>query len=131
VVVTDEACQELLVAHRHLQSLSWLDNWMMGCREMVVVHPDVNFLDDITGQLGEYVREELNVRGIVPCNDPLKYASLRAEPDYSSLGKRLGKAMGLVAKEVKSMTQTQIMDFERAGKAKFAGHELELQDIKV
>jgi isoleucyl-tRNA synthetase len=77
------------------------------------------------------VREELNVRGIVPCNDPLKYASLRAEPDYSSLGKRLGKAMGLVAKEVKSMTQTQIMDFERAGKAKFAGHELELQDIKV
>jgi isoleucyl-tRNA synthetase len=49
----------------------------------------------------------------------------------SSLGKRLGKAMGLVAKEVKSMTQTQIMDFERAGKAKFAGHELELQDIKV
>jgi isoleucyl-tRNA synthetase len=88
-------------------------------REMVVVHPDVNFLDDITGQLGEYVREELNVRGIVPCNDPLKYASLRAEPDYSSLGKRLGKAMGLVAKEVKSMTQTQIMDFERAGKAKF------------
>ncbi len=53
MVVTDEACQELLVAHRHLQSLSWLDNWMMGCREMVVVHPDVNFLDDITGQLGE------------------------------------------------------------------------------
>ncbi len=53
VVATDEACQELLVAHRHLQSLSWLDNWMMGCREMVVVHPDVNFLDDITGQLGE------------------------------------------------------------------------------
>jgi hypothetical protein len=30
----------------------------------------------------QYVREELNVRGIVPCNDPLKYASLRAEPDY-------------------------------------------------
>ncbi|CAM6043693.1 unnamed protein product [Sphagnum compactum] len=100
-------------------------------REMVVVHPDVNFLDDITGQLGEYVREELNVRGIVPCSDPLKYASLRAEPDYSSLGKRLGKAMGLVAKEVKSMTQSQIMHFERVGKAKFAGHELELQDIKV
>jgi hypothetical protein len=29
------------------------------------------------------------------------------------------------------MTQAQIMDFERAGKAKFAGHELELHDIKV
>jgi hypothetical protein len=126
---------------------------------MVVVHPDVDFLDDITGQLGkvsdfdnlflfwllsmlftaplliwhgqlscdafpkeishtldippiavtiigalastkerwevlftgvvllwfywmQYVCEELNVRVIVPWNDPLQYASLRAEPDY-------------------------------------------------
>jgi hypothetical protein len=139
--------------------LSSFDNWMMWCREMVVVHPDVDFLDDITGQLGkvsdfnnlflfwllsmlftaplpiwhgqlscdafpkeishtldipsiavtiicalastkerlevlftgvvllwfywmQYVCEELNVRAIVPWNDPLQYASLRAEPDY-------------------------------------------------
>lgn len=49
----------------------------------------------------------------------------------SSLGKRLGKAMGLVAKEVKSMTQAQILDLEKAGEARFAGHVLALQDIKV
>ena len=30
----------------------------------------------------QYVLEELNVRSLVPCNDPLKYASLRAEPDF-------------------------------------------------
>jgi hypothetical protein len=30
----------------------------------------------------QYVREELNVLNIVPCSDLLKYASLRAEPDY-------------------------------------------------
>jgi isoleucyl-tRNA synthetase len=98
---------------------------------MVVVHPDVDFLDDITGQLGKYVCEELNVRVIVPCNDPMQYASLRAEPDYSSLAKRLGKATGLVAMEVKSMTQAQILDFEKAGEARFVGHVLALQDIKV
>ena len=30
----------------------------------------------------QYVLEELNIRSLVPCNDPLKYASLRAEPDF-------------------------------------------------
>ncbi|KAL5981401.1 hypothetical protein ACLOJK_015456 [Asimina triloba] len=52
-------------------------------REMIVVHPDAGFLEDITGKLVEYVREELNVRSVVPCNDTLQYASLRAEPEYS------------------------------------------------
>ncbi|CAB4293835.1 unnamed protein product [Prunus armeniaca] len=75
-------------------------------REMVIVHPDADFLDDIAGKLREYVLEELNVRSLVPCNDTLKYASLRAEPDFSVLGKRLGKSMGVVAKEV-------VRDFKR------------------
>lgn len=30
----------------------------------------------------QYVLEELNVRSLVPCNDTLKYASLRAEPEF-------------------------------------------------
>ena len=30
----------------------------------------------------QYVLEELNIRSLVPCNDTLKYASLRAEPDF-------------------------------------------------
>lgn len=100
-------------------------------REMVVVHPDEDFLDDITGKLGEYVREELNIRTLVRCSDPLKYASLRAEPDYSLLGKRLGKAMGLVAKEVKNMTQNDILSFETSGELVISGHCLSVGDIKV
>lgn len=32
--------------------------------------------------LSQYVLEELNIRSLVPCNDTLKYASLRAEPDF-------------------------------------------------
>lgn len=100
-------------------------------REMVVVHPDEDFLDDITGKLGEYVREELNVRTLISCNDPLKYASLRAEPDYSLLGKKLGKAMGVVAKEVKSLTQSDILSFESSGEIKVSGHFLCTGEIKV
>ncbi|KAL6970780.1 isoleucine--tRNA ligase [Sarracenia purpurea var. burkii] len=100
-------------------------------KEMVVVHPDAEFLSDIAGKLKEYVLEELNVKSIVPCNDPLKYASLRAEPDFSVLGKRLGKSMGVVAKDVKSMSQEDILVFEKAGEVTVATHCLKLTDIKI
>ncbi|XP_057456760.1 isoleucine--tRNA ligase, cytoplasmic [Lotus japonicus] len=100
-------------------------------REMVIVHPDADFLDDINGKLREYVLEELNIRSLVPCNDTLKYASLRAEPDFSVLGKRLGKSMGIVAKEIKAMSQEQILAFENAGEVTIANHCLKLSDIKV
>lgn len=113
------------IRERHKQPLK------TPLKEMVVVHPDKDFLDDITGKLREYVLEELNVRSLVPCDDPLKYSSLRAEPDFSVLGKRLGKSMGVVAKEVKSMSQKDILAFEEAGEVTIAGHCLKLSDIKV
>ncbi|KAH7654805.1 Isoleucine--tRNA ligase protein [Dioscorea alata] len=100
-------------------------------KEMVVAHPDADFLEDITGKLREYVMEELNVKAIIPCNDPLKYASLRAEPDFSVLGKRLGKSMGIVAKEIKAMSLPDILAFEKSGEVTISGHCLKLNDIKV
>ncbi|EEF32620.1 isoleucine--tRNA ligase, cytoplasmic [Ricinus communis] len=100
-------------------------------REMIVVHHDADFLDDIAGKLKEYVLEELNVRSLIPCVDTLKYASLRAEPEFSLLGKRLGKAMGVVAKEIKAMSQKDILAFEEAGEVTIASHNLKLADIKV
>ncbi|KAJ4968949.1 hypothetical protein NE237_015650 [Protea cynaroides] len=99
--------------------------------KMIVVHPDTGFLEDIAGKLKEYVLEELNIRSLVPCNDPLEYASLRAEPDFSVLGKRLGKAMGSVAKEIKAMSQADILTFEKDGGVTVAGHSLKRTDIKV
>ncbi|KAL2238548.1 isoleucine--tRNA ligase, cytoplasmic [Sesamum indicum] len=100
-------------------------------KEMVIVHPDADFLDDIAGKLREYVLEELNVKSLVPCNDTLKYATLRAEPDFSVLGKRLGKSMGVVAKAVKAMSTEDILAFEKAGEITIASHVLKLSDIKI
>ncbi|XP_076925325.1 isoleucine--tRNA ligase, cytoplasmic-like [Bidens hawaiensis] len=100
-------------------------------REMIVVHPDAEFLDDIGGKLKEFVLEELNVKSVVPCNDPLKYASLRAEPDFSLLGKRLGKSMRVVADAVKAMSQEDILSFEKSGEITIATHCLKLTDIKI
>ncbi|KAG5548406.1 hypothetical protein RHGRI_013932 [Rhododendron griersonianum] len=106
------------------------------------------------GDIDLFVLEELNVKSVVPCNDLLKYASLRAEPDFryyfmiyvalslcvlkfvlglfpSLLGKRLGKSMGIVAKEVKAMSQKDILDFEKHGEVTIATHCLKLSDIKI
>ena len=45
----------------------------------------------LTGELREYVTSELNVRELETCADPQRYASVRAEPDWAALGKKLGK----------------------------------------
>lgn len=48
-------------------------------KEMVIVHPHPDFLDDIANKLRDYVLEELNVKSLVPCKHTLNYATLRAE----------------------------------------------------
>lgn len=39
--------------------------------------------------------------------------------------------MGIVAKEVKAMSQADILEFEECGEVTFSGHCLKLTDIKV
>ena len=39
----------------------------------------------VVGELREYVVEELNVRALETCDQPLQYAQLRAEPDWKVL----------------------------------------------
>jgi len=83
------------------------------------------------GELKEYVVEEVNVRSLKTCADPLQYCTLRAEPDYPSLGKRLGKGMAKVGKAVKSMSIEQILDFESRGSIELEGESLGSGEIRV
>lgn len=83
------------------------------------------------GELREYVVEEVNVRSLRTCSDPLQYCTLRAEPDYPSLGKRLGKGMAKTGKAVKEMSTQQILDFEAQGTIELEGQSLGAGDIRV
>ena len=47
--------------------------------------------------------EEVNVRSLTPCADPMRYCTVRALPEFQALGKRLGKAMAAVAKGVAAL----------------------------
>ena len=41
------------------------------------------------------------MRTLEACSDPLKYCTLRPEPDWTVLGKKLGKALNTVSKAIK------------------------------
>ena len=60
------------------------------------------------GKLRDYVLEEGNVRVLNTCSDPERYCSTRAEPVFSALGQRLGKAMGPVGKAIKALGPAQV-----------------------
>jgi len=98
---------------------------------MIVVHTDSNFLDDLNGELREYVMEELNVRKLEVCNDPMQYATVRAEPNFAKLGKRLGKSMGVISKAIKSMSQSEILSIQTEGMVHIEGYDMSLDDLII
>mmetsp|Transcript_38976 Transcript_38976/g.96569 ORF Transcript_38976/g.96569 Transcript_38976/m.96569 type:complete len:613 (+) Transcript_38976:2042-3880(+) len=100
-------------------------------RRMIVVHADGDFLNDLLGELRDYVVEELNVRQLDVCGDLMQYATVKAEPNFASLGKRLGKAMGMVTKAVKDMSQDDILMFQKTGTFSVGEHILGAEDIIV
>ena len=102
-------------------------------KKLIVAHDDGDFLSDLQGELRDYVVEELNCRELEVCDDPLKYATIKAEPNFAVLGKRLGKAMGLVGKAVKAMSVDDILAFQKSGEFKVEGCDqaLGLEDILV
>ena len=100
-------------------------------KRMIVAHDDLDFLADLQGELRDYVVDELNVRELEVCDDPLKYATIKAEPNFAVLGKRLGKAMGAVGKGVKSMTEADIVAFQKSGVFAVGDNVLGADDIVV
>ena len=90
-----------------------------------------DFLADLQGELRDYVVEELNVRQLDVCADPMQYATVKAEPNFAVLGKRLGKAMGQVGKAVKGMTKDDIILFQKTGSFSVGEHTLSAEDITV
>eukprot|EP00879_Flechtneria_rotunda_P010867 GHRR01011357.1.p1 GENE.GHRR01011357.1~~GHRR01011357.1.p1 ORF type:complete len:1070 (+),score=427.67 GHRR01011357.1:521-3730(+) len=100
-------------------------------RKVTVVHPDPDFLADITGELSEYVVGELNVMQLETCSDMLQWAELKAEPEWQMLGKKLGKDMGKVAGAIRGLSVSDILGYQQSGSITLAGYTLTAGEIKV
>ena len=118
-----ELCRQL--RERHSRPIK------MPIKEITVVHPDAAFLEDLTGVLAGYVEEEVNVRVLTPCADPMKYSTVRAEPDFSVLGKRLGKAMGAVGKGIRELSLEDILRYDAGEVLVVEGVEIAQGEMRV
>lgn len=100
-------------------------------KEITIVHVDESFLSDISGDLQEYVAEESNVQNIIVCNDPLKYASLKAVPDWRILGKRFGKRMGNMAKAIQDLPHDQLIALKDGQSIDIEGESISPVEVKI
>lgn len=78
-----------------------------------------------------YVTDEVNVRELAVSTDVAAWATVRAEPNWSALGKRLGKSMASVASAVKALSAADIASYEATGCITVAGAALGEGDLSV
>jgi len=103
----------------------------MPLSKITIIDSDVDFLNAAQKELLPYITDELNVRCVSVSSDPSCFASLKAEPNFSVLGKRLGKSMKEVTEQVKSWDVATIMKFKTEKTVQVAGHELCESDITI
>ncbi len=103
----------------------------MPLSRMTIVDVDEEFLYDSQHDLLPYLKEELNVRNIDVSSNPAAYATLKAEPNFAALGKRLGKAMKEVTQQIKKWDLETIKAYQQNASIVVAEHELTGADVFV
>jgi isoleucyl-tRNA synthetase len=99
--------------------------------ELVVIHQEPATLEDL-GRLKPYVLEEVNVKELVLTSDKTKYGvSLRAEPDYKSLGGRLKGEFKAVTTAIKELSDEELQRFVSEHRIEVLGHELGDNDLRL
>ncbi|KAJ2784576.1 isoleucine--tRNA ligase [Coemansia javaensis] len=103
----------------------------MPLRELVVIHPSAEYLDDVRG-LSEYITEELRLRSLVLSSDEDKYGiKYRAEADFRRLGAKLLKDMPRVKKALPSVPSADVKAALAGGSLVVDGIALDADDINI
>jgi isoleucyl-tRNA synthetase len=100
-------------------------------KELVVIHPDAQYHEDIKA-LEKYIYEELNVRDIVVTSDENKFGiKYKLEADLRALGQKLKKDAQKVKKALPEVTNEEAKQFAQTNEITVAGHKLTDEDLKV
>lgn len=85
--------------------------------------------------MAQLILNEVNVKGIKYVNNEDGVLVKRVKPDFKKLGPKFGKIMKQVAAAISSMSQKDIIEFEKDGTFKFdiAGNEavIEVADVEI
>lgn len=100
-------------------------------RELLVFHPDQEWLDDARG-LQRYIQSELNVRDVVFTSDEaLSGVRYKAVADWPVLGRKLRKDIGRVKNALPKVSSDDIKAYATTGKLTVDGIELAAGDLAV
>ena len=97
----------------------------------LVLHNDEQFLRNLSSDLKAYVMSELNVRSLETSTETRNFVSQRACPNFSSLGKKVGKHMKAVKAAVERMSTDEIDVFLTTGSVDIEGFTLGTDDILI
>ncbi|XP_034833516.1 isoleucine--tRNA ligase, cytoplasmic [Maniola hyperantus] len=99
--------------------------------ELVVIHQDQTYLDDINTLLN-YVLEEINIKKVELSSDKEKYGiTLRVEPDHKTLGARLKGDFKAVTQALKDLNNEQCEKFVADGFVELIGQRVDLSEVRV
>lgn len=103
----------------------------MPLKELLVFHPDAQFLDDVKS-LQRYIASELNVRDVVFTSDEsLSGVRYRAVADWAVLGRKLRKDLGRVKNALPNVSSDAVREYVSTGKINVDGIELVAGDLTV
>ncbi|XP_050349866.1 isoleucine--tRNA ligase, cytoplasmic [Nymphalis io] len=99
--------------------------------EMIIIHQDQTYLDDIKSLL-TYVVEEMNVKKVELTSNKEKYGiTLRVEPDYKILGARLKGDFKAVTQALKDLNNSDCEKLIANGFVELNGQRIDVSDVRV
>ncbi|XP_037960684.1 isoleucine--tRNA ligase, cytoplasmic [Teleopsis dalmanni] len=99
--------------------------------EIIVIHKDESCLKDIKC-LQNFILSELNVRNLTLSSDKELYGvTLRAEPEFKLLGKRLKNNFKAVMAAIKALSDAEINKHLQNGYYDILGQRVNLEEVKV
>ncbi|GIX95595.1 isoleucine--tRNA ligase, cytoplasmic [Caerostris extrusa] len=99
--------------------------------ELVVVHEDSQYLDDVKS-LEKYIVEELNIKTLTVTKEKQNYGVvLRAEPDVKEIGKKFRSESKKISQAVKELSGQDLHHFVTEGQIVVCGQTLGQSDIRL
>eukprot|EP01112_Ceratiomyxa_fruticulosa_P016235 TRINITY_DN4871_c0_g1_i1.p1 TRINITY_DN4871_c0_g1~~TRINITY_DN4871_c0_g1_i1.p1 ORF type:complete len:1147 (+),score=303.12 TRINITY_DN4871_c0_g1_i1:201-3641(+) len=99
-------------------------------KNILVIHPDAQFLEDLN-KLKPYILEELNIQHLELTSDEGAFVEIELNPDHKALGKRLRGNYDKVREALKTLSQSQLREFQKNGKISVLDSEITSEEVKI
>lgn len=98
-------------------------------RQIVVVHPDQTYLDDVA-KISSYIKEEVNTFEVTLSHGK-EYIDTELDVNFEVLGKKYRKEVPAIRKAVQGLSAEEVAAFLLHQGGKVADKDLTMEDVKV